>query len=55
MDAVPVWATVEILSFGTLPKAVAYRGDDDRVYSQTYLLLGSEEGVFQGNFGLSFP
>lgn len=40
LNDVPIWAAVEVLSFGTLSKAVAYRDDDNLVYTETCQLLG---------------
>ena len=41
---VPVWGAVEVLSFGTLAKAISYRNDENCVYSMVCECLGVGKG-----------
>ena len=43
MDNVPVWAAVEVLSFGTLSKAIAYQNDDQGLYKAMCSILGVQK------------
>lgn len=40
---VPVWAAVEVMSFGTLSKAIQYRNDHNQVYEAVCSMLGTKK------------
>lgn len=44
LSYVPVWGAVEVLSFGTLAKAISYRKDENCVYSMVCESLGAGKG-----------